>query len=324
MVRNTLYILMAVLAAAGPADGKDQAPRDDVSIDTGRSADHPTDPSAAQQNVPADQPDAQANQQEPQADRLDAEAMQPVAYLGIHAHMVSPTLRAQLDLPEGVGLVVSFVEPGSPADAAGLEQHDILEKFDDQVLVSAYQLKVLVRMRSPGDQVALTTVHRGRRTKLSAKFDRRLIPEADASLTIHASGQTMPSGPLTEQNFLLFRRAIEQPGQAVMISARQMSFSDGEHKLVVREDENGRHLRATNLDGEVIYDGYLNTDDQRAAMPAEIQRKMQRLNDIERQNQNRFVGATEQTAMPQGQGSAEPPEPTDRASDDTDRTRPTK
>jgi hypothetical protein len=57
--------------------------------------------------------------------------MEKAAFLGVATSPAPDTLRAQLDLPRGVGLVVDFVEKDSPAEAAGLKVHDVLEKLDD-------------------------------------------------------------------------------------------------------------------------------------------------------------------------------------------------
>ena len=56
------------------------------------------------------------------------------------------SLSHQLDLPESLYLSVSLFEPGSPAENAGIELHDLLLKFDDQILVNQEQLKALVRL----------------------------------------------------------------------------------------------------------------------------------------------------------------------------------
>ena len=82
------------------------------------------------------------------------------ARLGVATAQVVPALRTHLDLPEGVGLVVSFIAPNSPA-ADVLETHDVLRMFGDQILVDSRQLAVLVRMHKPGDDVEIELIRRG-------------------------------------------------------------------------------------------------------------------------------------------------------------------
>ncbi len=61
-------------------------------------------------------------------------------WLGVICGPVEGVLRAQLDLPEDVGLVVQQVVPGSPAEQAGLRQHDILLAVDQKPLNSTKTL----------------------------------------------------------------------------------------------------------------------------------------------------------------------------------------
>src|ERR1051326_574084 len=46
-----------------------------------------------------------------------------IAWLGISSREASEDLTSQLDLHEGVGLVVTYVSPGSPAGKAGLKRY---------------------------------------------------------------------------------------------------------------------------------------------------------------------------------------------------------
>src|SRR5262249_8807239 len=57
-----------------------------------------------------------------------AEPKAPRPWLGLQPDDLPDELRAQLDLAEGEGLLVSQVLPGSPAEKAGLKKNDILTK----------------------------------------------------------------------------------------------------------------------------------------------------------------------------------------------------
>src|SRR5262249_17419321 len=51
----------------------------------------------------------------------------PVTYLGIETSQVPDVVSEQLGLAKGLGLVVEYVEPNSPAASAGIQQNDILK-----------------------------------------------------------------------------------------------------------------------------------------------------------------------------------------------------
>jgi hypothetical protein len=105
-----------------------------------------------------------------------APGMVSTTYLGVSASPAPDTLRRQLQLPDGIGLVVSSVERGSPAEQAGLKQYDILHKIDDQLLVNTEQLSVLVHTFKPGQEVKLRIVRGGKPTELTARLGQRNQP----------------------------------------------------------------------------------------------------------------------------------------------------
>lgn len=100
----------------------------------------------------------------------------PVAYIGVLTREVPSELRSQFSLPEGFGLMIDEVMPGSPAEQAGLKVHDILLKLDDQQLVSMEQLMLLVRAKKKGDSVNLTLITGGQEKQVSVTLGEHLMP----------------------------------------------------------------------------------------------------------------------------------------------------
>jgi autotransporter-associated beta strand protein len=96
--------------------------------------------------------------------------MVKAAFLGLETSNADATLRAQLKLPEGVGLTVRTVYEQSPAQNAGVQMHDVLYKLNDQLLINPEQYRVLVRTFKPGDDVELTVIREAQPLKLRAKL----------------------------------------------------------------------------------------------------------------------------------------------------------
>jgi S1-C subfamily serine protease len=92
---------------------------------------------------------------------LDAAPQKMKAYLGVRVGPVDPVLRNHLKLGEGAGIVVQEVIKGSPAETAGLQVHDILQKLDDQLLVNSEQLATLISRHKKGDTLSLAIIHEG-------------------------------------------------------------------------------------------------------------------------------------------------------------------
>lgn len=112
--------------------------------------------------------DAQETSPKPAAPKAPkaspADAAQPAgplqSYVGVNVLPLTPRFREQdlsTELPEGVGIIVGFVDPKGPA-AAVLQEKDVLTRLDDQVLVNAEQFRTLVRNRKPGQAVKLVRV----------------------------------------------------------------------------------------------------------------------------------------------------------------------
>jgi hypothetical protein len=87
-------------------------------------------------------------------------------YLGVETAKADDTLRAQLKLPAGVGLEVKHVE--GPAKDAGVQQHDVLYKLNDQLLINTEQLVVLIRNFKPGEKIELTVIRQAQPVQVSA------------------------------------------------------------------------------------------------------------------------------------------------------------
>jgi hypothetical protein len=90
-----------------------------------------------------------------------------VAWLGVAIDEATEALTAQLGLDPGVGLIVTFVSPESPAAKAGLQKNDVLVELDGQKLVLPAQLRKLVQVHPMGSKVELVYYRAGKRHELS-------------------------------------------------------------------------------------------------------------------------------------------------------------
>src|ERR1700720_2002838 len=59
----------------------------------------------------------------------------PAIFLGVETSQVPTVVSEQLGLSKGLGLVVEYVVPDSPAAVAGIQQNDILKMLNDQILI---------------------------------------------------------------------------------------------------------------------------------------------------------------------------------------------
>lgn len=99
-----------------------------------------------------------------------------VTFLGVGVEPIPPILVDQLNLPEGFGLVATYVVPGSPAEKAGVKTNDILKSLNDQTLVAPDQLSTLVHSFAEGQNISLTLLRKGQETKLNVKLEKQMPP----------------------------------------------------------------------------------------------------------------------------------------------------
>ena len=74
----------------------------------------------------------------------------------------TPVIGVQLDMGfEGPGGAVAQVTQGSPADAAELQEGDVITKVDGNLISDSTALIVAIRANAPGDQIELTVLRNG-------------------------------------------------------------------------------------------------------------------------------------------------------------------
>ena len=239
-------------------------------------------------------------------------------YLGIHATPVEPGLAWHLGLPDGFYQSVQYIAPDSPAAAAGLKEHDILQKVNDQLIINFEQLHVLIRSKKAGEKVKLTVLRQGSEKQLDAKLGSRDVasasPEGAHGSAIYGYIPT-PDGKKLELSFhpdyphdlpKEVREHIEEQikkskkggidfywhgdkkdqipqkheGESKKSEGKKHSSSNSTVTRTVKasgkgelhyEKTNGLEtLKAVGPDGAVLFDGPINTPEEKAKVPAEM------------------------------------------------------
>jgi hypothetical protein len=101
----------------------------------------------------------------------------PMTFLGVETSQVPTVVSEQLGLTKGLGLVVDYVVPNSPAASAGVQQNDILKMLNDQILMEPTQLRKLLQTFSEGTEVTLTILRKGQEQKITVKLVKKEMPQ---------------------------------------------------------------------------------------------------------------------------------------------------
>jgi PDZ domain len=177
-----------------------------------------------------------------------AEPAAPVAWLGVQVAKPDPSITAHLpDLPQGIGFLVTSVDKDGPAEKAGLAAFDVIWKFDGQLLVNESQLAALLRLRAPGDAVALSGFRRGRANEFRVSLGK--APERDAGAVAGLIDSSLLPG-------------VEPgvPMRVVRLNEKIASYSTDEGHVHVSKSKDGYQVSIIGLDGAEIYQGEMAAD----------------------------------------------------------------
>ena len=251
-------------------------------------------------------------------------------YLGVRTEGLPAAMSKQLSLPMGLHLSVVQVGPKSPAEKAGLQEFDVLLKLDDQTLVNEDQLKKLVRLKNPQDQITLSILRNGKSREIQVVLEETEITK---EVSRSASRNRLFQDPFLKDEFFndfwdeRFEDFImKDPGFGLRnnqfypqvrpnISNRQrkerkdsedplhnsdsedplhqpgsdiqnFSFSSSQSQKVIT-DEDGtlewterdgqKFLRATDPSGNLLFEGPINTDEEKAKVPLKLSERLNQL-----------------------------------------------
>lgn len=254
-----------------------------------------------------------------QRDKAEKET---VAFLGVEATPVSTTLSAQLGLPRGTGLVVNHIVPKSAA-AGVLDEHDILLKLDDQILIETRQLSVLIRAHKEGDEVTVTYLRAGQKATATIKLGKTEVSKMTMSLpgfTPQAWGGPGVTFERADVDHMLSMIQRAHSGEPVRIQIERSEgpgfrattlhsgnsnivFSDDEGSLELTSTDGVKTLVAKNAKGESLFSGPVNTPQEREAMPPAVRERLERLegmHDMTFRTDGDFKGAESKVIRPRG------------------------
>src|ERR1051326_550278 len=143
-------------------------------------------------------------------------------YLGMSIQEVTDDARQAFNAPNAVGALVQSVEPGKPADMAGIKQGDIVTALDGRKISNNRELIDYISYLPVGSTVKITVLRNGQPMTLTAKTATR----PDESESADENENHNESGPT--------RNKLGMSVQELTPQARQMySIDDSVHNGVV-------------------------------------------------------------------------------------------
>ena len=240
------------------------------------------------------------------------------AWLGVLTKPLPKLIGEHLGLAPGEGLAIEMVVPDSPAATAGLQVNDVLVKLDDQKLVLPDQLSILLDGAKPGQTRKLEVLRDGKAVQLDAtlgerpaEFARRPrggndepalrgrdgigIDGLPGMLNILPRDGQMDLAQIEKQVDQMraeMQQRIEQmrvnPGiaggngqvqmQVFRLDQGRIQIGDNEGTITIERQNGKKTLKATDKQGNVLFEGPYDTDDEKAAVPDPIRKRAERFN----------------------------------------------
>lgn len=240
------------------------------------------------------------------------------AWLGVLTKPLPKLIGEHLGLAPGEGLAVEMVVPDSPAATAGLQVNDVLVKIDDQKLVLPEQLSILLDGARPGQARKLEVLRDGKAMQLEAtlgerpaEFARRGPRGNDEPALRGRDGVGIDGLPgmlnilprdgqvdlaqiekQVEKMRAEMQQRVEQmrinPGiaggngqvqmQVFRLDQGRIQIGDNEGTITIERQDGKKTLKATDKEGNVLFEGPYDTDDEKAAVPDPIRKRAERFN----------------------------------------------
>jgi len=94
-------------------------------------------------------------------------------YIGVSINELDNDTRKQMGLPNDVGVLVSKVEPGSPADKAGVKQGDVIVAIDGEKISNFNELLLKISSKLPGEKAEIEVFRDGKQMKFALEVTSR-------------------------------------------------------------------------------------------------------------------------------------------------------
>ena len=165
--------------------------------------------------------------------------------LGVQIDQVSKDVAESLGLSKAQGALVRAVEPGSPADKAGLEAGDIILRFDGKPIEKSIDLPRLVGNTKPGSRVMIQVWRRGSSRDMTltvGEFEPEkpakkaaATPDRPATAVAKAMGLTLSELSETQKRELKLRGGVRV--DAVTDAAARAGIQEGDVVLALANNE---------------------------------------------------------------------------------------
>lgn len=236
-------------------------------------------------------------------------------FLGIVTSDVPDILAEHLDLKDGEGIVVRSLMPDGPAAKAGVSVNDVITHVGDQVIYSPEDISKCIAAQNPGDKVILGIIHKGKLGKIDITLGTRPVDVASAdptpldqlnldefpkdiadrirnALKGNGGGLAMPDangafgGPQMKDAMRQLKQQMKNalnpaedanPGIHMQTGAT-FRMKDNEGSVEIKSNNGSKEVTIRDSNDKVTWSGPWDTEQDKAAAPANIRTRVDSLN----------------------------------------------
>jgi serine protease Do len=112
-------------------------------------------------------------------------------YIGVTIQDLTDSLAQAFKVPDNQGALVTSVEPGSPADKAGVKRGDVIRKVDGQTVTDTPSLRARIGSLSPNTKLQLSLLRNGQPVEVTLTL--ALLPDDGQTDSPAAPRRSEPS-----------------------------------------------------------------------------------------------------------------------------------
>ena len=226
-------------------------------------------------------------------------------FLGVSTAKVSDDIVYHLNLKPQLGLMVFRTIPQSPAAKAGIKKFDILFKINSKEIVSSNSMAFYLKPYKAGDKVVFSLIRAGKKMTLNVELGKSRVVADNTPSDIHERYMELnlriqlgiikkhmesleKSGLVTkeealkriEQSKKLLENQLKKNKKGFEIEAEssfQVHHRDHNHHIVLKTSNKNKNAVVKNLEGDVLFNGPINTAEERKKVPADILRKIEEI-----------------------------------------------
>lgn len=234
------------------------------------------------------------------------------AFIGLVCAEVPEMLATHLGLEPAQGIVVSALQPESPADKAGIKTHDVILRIADQEVRNQEDVARIVTGHNPGDVVQVDLFQKGQKQQIKVTLEERPRELMAAGRPRVMALEGLPAEQekkireLIEKNLLemelplqrdalgaedVLRQMREQMGRVLDENMRNaepggvkiqggatIRMMDENGSVEVKTSDGGKEVTIRDKNNEIVWTGPWDTEQDKAAAPADIRNRIERLN----------------------------------------------